>query len=1150
MKIIRQLILVLASLAVFSSCMEEEKLVATAIMTDKPSLEFGIEDTLAVALTVYADAPWTVECADWITVEPSTGSAGENVVTVIVQPNIREGLADRPRKEVLTFEGRDMYARAYVDVLQAGDKYRDLVEGTLADAFAQPLETFVGVKDVQVVALASEGFIVKDETAYSYVEAEQEVTIGDKGNVYSYVSTFNGLPSLKDTDRFKVSSNSAVDYSSAKDITSQLQAYEASQIELISVTGKLVSKKLELYYAEGEARPVEPDSIKVEFLNTHESLKLKDYDGWLVEAKGYTVGSATGVVYVVPVSFKGIKSLETIFFSDDFSWIAPMSAADAAGDAVGDNNPSTTAPNVWKMISSQEFFDKFNEIGYQYLWGTVGDKEFKLGPEQAPNGGVGKDGSMYIQKDYLKFGQTSYNGALRLPALSAIPDQVNIVIDFDWCWQITGSKNPDLMTLTVESNNGKFESTGTPVSHNLESAQPQEAENSEIEWQHVSIVLTEATAETVLTIRPTYADPDKQNKARHQNRWYLDNIKIIEHTGSVSVAEPTEAEVSISMENNIIFEAAQTEPITFEFESDQEATLTLGADWAFFIDADDKEVSSLTIAASTPTTVKVGAKEHTESEPRTTEITIESGLTVETIPVKQMSPGQKVEPFVSIVGGNGTKVSSDEGTLNITVQSNVEFEVESDVAWATVEAVPATKATVDFTPYVIKYEANTVPETRTAHIRVFNAQKNLESVYTIEQAAFEVGVFFQDDFAWVAPFVDADIAQGRTQGDSMLDNAQYTVSSSYGLEGFEQKLTELGYEALFPESKAIYVMKGNYLKFSKGKNTNGIRLPKTNFYGESTVALSFDWGINIGANGPDPVELEVVIEGNGTIGGQQKSSPIKHTAGDWEWQTETIVISGVDNDTRISIRPTAFTGVVDASGNYRWFLDNVKLAKSDAPVGGTLHTVFPFPYDPTFDASKVENPTNWNLAEGWILSEDGKSKLSAHNPDGSALKVTYKYEASSDEGVTKDHVRVLATGLAKDAYWLFEVPVVDMPAGKYNIKYTQSSSNTGANYFLVEVSVDGQNWTAVDSKTSTETYKDGSEPREVTYTYALNKLGANIANMAYKVDLTYSAPALPGSNTLYIRAKVADDMEYRATKPLASGGTNRIWGPCEITFTE
>ena len=533
---------------------------ATAIMTDKPSLEFGIEDTLAVALTVYADAPWTVECANWITVEPATGDAGETVVTVMAQPNMRDGLADRPRKESITFVGRDIYANATVSILQNGDKYRDLVEGTLADAFAQPLETFVGVKDVQGVALTSDGFIVKDETAHSYVAAEQEVAIGDKGNVYSYVSTFNGLPSLKDTDRFKVSANSAVDYSSAKDITSELQAYEASQIELISVTGKLVSKKLELYYAEGEARPVEPDSIKVEFLNTHESLKLNDYDGWLVEAQGYTVGSATGVVYVVPVTFKGIKSLETIFFSDDFSWIAPMSAADAAGDAVADNNPSTTAPNVWKMTSSQDFFDKFNEIGYQYLWGTVGDKEFKLGPEQAPNGGVGKDGSMYIQKDYLKFGQTSYNGALRLPALSAIQGQTNILIDFDWCWQVTGAYKPDIMTLSLDSSNGKFEQTGLLVSEALESAQSTVDGESHIEWQHATVILTGATAETVLTIRPTYADPDKQNKVRHQNRWYLDNIKIIEYTGSVSVAEPEEANISISMANSITFDAAPAAP--------------------------------------------------------------------------------------------------------------------------------------------------------------------------------------------------------------------------------------------------------------------------------------------------------------------------------------------------------------------------------------------------------------------------------------------------------------------------------------------------------------------------------------------------------------------------------------------------------------
>lgn len=184
---------------------------------------------------------------------------------------------------------------------------------------------------------------------------------------------------------------------------------------------------------------------------------------------------------------------------------------------------------------------------------------------------------------------------------------------------------------------------------------------------------------------------------------------------------------------------------------------------------------------------------------------------------------------------------------------------------------------------------------------------------------------FSDNFDWVQPFVEADIAKGGTQGDSMLDNAQYTVGSSYNLEGFEAAFTEQGYEALFPESKAIYVMQGNYLKFSKGKNTNGIRLPVMDFGGATTVELSFDWGINIGSGGPDDVKLEVEVEGNGNINGASKSSPLIHSAGDWEWQTEVVTITGVDNETRITIKPTTFTGVVDASGYYRWFLDNVNV---------------------------------------------------------------------------------------------------------------------------------------------------------------------------------------------------------------------------------
>ena len=214
-------------------------------------------------------------------------------------------------------------------------------------------------------------------------------------------------------------------------------------------------------------------------------------------------------------------------FSEDFEWVAPMAAQDAAGDAVGTDNASATAPNVWKMTSSADFFAKFNELGYQYLYSTVGSNEYAAGPAQEPNSGVGKEGSLYIQSNYLKFGQSSYNGALVLPALSAISGTADVTIEFDWCWQVTGSNNADIMTVSIDASVGKFEASGGSTSENIESTQSTADGESHLAWQHAVVELKGATAETVLTIRPTNADPSVQNPARKQNRWYLDNIKIV-----------------------------------------------------------------------------------------------------------------------------------------------------------------------------------------------------------------------------------------------------------------------------------------------------------------------------------------------------------------------------------------------------------------------------------------------------------------------------------------------------------------------------------------------------------------------------------------------------------------------------------------------
>lgn len=742
MKYIRIIFAALLTLAAFASCQKESN-IAKAVMVSESYLTCPAQDAPDCSVKVYADADWVCDAPEWITVSPATGT-GTMDVTLSFADNMRDGAVDNPRKDTVIFHGATLASRAFLVVQQEGDKFRDLQQKNLTEISAEPVEAFVYAKESQVVAVTTNGFVAADEAAVMFVESKTVPVVGDKVTFYGYVGEINGMKAVVNCERLTVASNSAVTYPAENNVTATFDSYASTTMEYIALDG---------VYEKGQLKVNDATTMNCLVYNPAESLGLSGMDGHKLTLKGYHAGTVGSTVYIIVVQVVDNGVDEIIYFSDDFEWIAPMAAKDGAGDSVGTDNASATAPNVWKMTSSQEFFDKFNEIGYQYLYSKVGSTEFEAGPAQAPNGSVSKDGSMYIQKNYLKFGQTSYSGALRLPALTAIQGTANVIIEFDWCWQVTGSNNPDLMTISVDATVGQFVATGSTTSAPQESAQSQTNGQSHLAWQHVTIELNGATAETVLTIRPTNADPDVQNSARHQNRWYLDNIKVVQGEGG------------------------------------------------------------------------------------------------------------------------------------------------------------------------------------------------------------------------------------------------------------------------------------------------------------------------------------------------------------------------------------------------------------DAPVGGSsVLAVFPFPDDQTFTGEGEGAGTMWNLEEGWLLSEDGKSKLSSHKADGSSLKFTYKYEASSDEGLTKNHVRVLATGMVKDDFWIFEVPVKDMPAGTYNVTYKHSASATGPNYFLLEVSLDGQTWAPVAAQTTTEAFVDGTSPREVTWTYALNRGGVNAANIAYVVNVEYAAPALPGDNTLYLRARISDDMAYGSTKALGTKGTNRIWGPCEISF--
>ena len=206
-----------------------------------------------------------------------------------------------------------------------------------------------------------------------------------------------------------------------------------------------------------------------------------------------------------------------VVFAEDFEWLEPITSALGAGDAVANNDPGAAAPSAYDCDKTAEFVEEFTKRGYSYFFSQKGDTEFTYDLTNDQK-------ALYLQRNYLKFGRSDINAGLILPALSALTGSTDVTIEFDWCWQVTGKFNPDIMTLQLDANNGGTFETGTATSAELTSGQSVE-KPSNIEWQHATVKLKGATSKTVLHIRPTNPDPYTSN-SRGQNRWYLDNIKI------------------------------------------------------------------------------------------------------------------------------------------------------------------------------------------------------------------------------------------------------------------------------------------------------------------------------------------------------------------------------------------------------------------------------------------------------------------------------------------------------------------------------------------------------------------------------------------------------------------------------------------------
>lgn len=1074
--------LFLASVALVS-CKEEIDPAANAVATESPSVTFAATNAPEQVVPVYADGEWVADCeADWVTISPMSGNGAVDVTVSVTDNLASDGTVAAPRQANVIFRGKYIERQGELTVYQKGDNYRDAKEMSIADAAVLEDGKFVKIPEAQVVAAAADGIVVKDASALMFVTYKGEVKVGDKVFIAGEKVTNGGIASVI-AGQVDILSSAEVSHPSPIDLLANLDPANADKVLYVTVQAGLLGRNLQFETSVPvSVTLLDPAAggVDLDAVNMH-NVKLEAY---FVGLNGTTVN-----LVVTNVEDLGLNDDLKAYFFDDFSWMKPFldvyaETSTPVGDAVGTDNSSAEAPNLKTNGGLAMLMEEFYARGYEDL---------------NPDAKV-----IYPQAYYWKFGKTSNHGGIKLPAMELEGGElINAELDFDWSPHMTGSGNIDKVSVVVELEGAGFFDNGTKISDPF----PHSLEKGDLNWHHVTVLLKGVNNTTRVMIRPlefASATPDQQ-------RWHLDNVKVSD--SDIPYKDPVYANVTVS-EEIVTFEGTPLAPVELKINSDYDWTLTKGFETEWF------SIDVLEGLAGEETTVKVTCQPSTLNTLRKGTITLASADTRKTIHVVQSAAGGELEPLISIIGGNSGNTGFDAGSFKLGIQSNVAYQVETDAAWVTTAAVE-TKAIVETSEIVVNFEANSADQPRTARIRVFNSDLNIESVYTLTQAAYESGVYFMDTFDWIS-----DLAVAAGAGDSMGNDKDDNAKNAYtAVEGFADALAAQGYEDLLPGTNTIY-LQTNYLKFSKTSNTNGIKLPAI-MYGETTdVVLSFDWGVHVGGGGADAVEIVVELEGNGTV----VAEPIPHTAGNWEWQTQRYYLSGVDDNTRIIIKPSAYTGEVDATKTYyRWYLDNIKVAKAKATVLAA--------WDLSKEGMASYADTWGGVDPGTYRKDAGDGGLYVAANAGGNGKLTY---------VQIDKNEIDVDGKARNVCGSTGEPYVEgqWPGDSWNLTAQHSipagsivaasfysrTSGTGMKYWLVEY-LDGDTW-----KPAMPTVTEEIEGQTITYNVNHNN--------TTEFHIQFAVTTTVDMSEFHIRETCLVNTQASGKGPLAApnGGTIRIKG--------
>lgn len=399
---------------------------------------------------------------------------------------------------------------------------------------------------------------------------------------------------------------------------------------------------------------------------------------------------------------------------------------------------------------------------------------------------------------------------------------------------------------------------------------------------------------------------------------------------------------------------------------------------------------------------------------------------------------------------------------------------------------------------------------------------------------------FRDNFDWVAPLVQWDKDNGRTTGDSMGDKKTVNYGNAYAIPDFEATFTgQMGYESMFYSSKTVYVCGGNYLKFSKTNNCNGVRLPAFAIEGTEDVLLTFDWG----RNDSDDVVLVVEIEGKGTINGASVSEEFSN-AESFSWKTESVRIDGIDASSRICIRPTTYTGAVASDGKlYRWFLDNVEVVSmkgmtdADVQIGGIDNNVITFeglaPADATFTVNSnadytVATNANWlhlDVAEGLANQEQTVTVKC----DGSQLSTLRQAEIVVKSGLTTKRIAVVQSAAGQSLEPFISIAggnsiTVDGLEGQIVVKVQSNVPYewaTDAEWITLAPSTKAA--VTLDELIFNKTANEGAAPRVANLKFY---------NKEYNIQSVLTITQLPEYATLPVKWTIRSSSNFASTWPV------------------